>query len=539
LEVLILSTAAMKYTRLLVYRLLAGIFVVTVVGVGVLTFALVKIQAARYTEISTATAQRLSDIVKRSTQYSMLLNRREDIYQIIQTIGTEPGIEAIRIYNKKGEISYSTVDKEVNTTVDMNAEACVVCHLSGKSSVVSPANVELVRVFKNGTGHNVIGVITPIKNKPSCSEADCHVHPIEQTILGVLDVMIPLTETEQFIVEFETTQYAGGVALLLVLTGFCGMFLWKTVNIPVHRLTEGTVAVMNGDLDHFIDVKTKDEIGFLTNSFNHMTRTLKQTQQELQNLNQTLEERVQKKSEELKRAQANLIQVEKMVSLGTLAATVAHELNNPLEGILTYAKLIRKRMNRPGLTEEEQTEIVSELTMIADETARCGNIVKNLLLFSRKQVGEFKQNDIRMLVEQSAKLMEHHLKMNNIVQRINYADPLPLVVCDGEQIQQALLALQINAVESMQSEGTMEIVALKASDDTVTITISDTGIGIRSEDLPHIFEPFFTTKKEGKGTGLGLAVVYGIIERHHGTITVVSEPNKGTTFTITLPIQHT
>ncbi|MFA6438895.1 MAG: ATP-binding protein [Bacteriovoracaceae bacterium] len=529
----------MKYTRLLVYRLLAGIFVVTVVGVGVLTFALVKIQAARYTEISTATAQRLSDIVKRSTQYSMLLNRREDIYQIIQTIGTEPGIEAIRIYNKKGEISYSTVDKEVNTTVDMNAEACVVCHLSGKSSVVSPANVELVRVFKNGTGHNVIGVITPIKNKPSCSEADCHVHPIEQTILGVLDVMIPLTETEQFIVEFETTQYAGGVALLLVLTGFCGMFLWKTVNIPVHRLTEGTVAVMNGDLDHFIDVKTKDEIGFLTNSFNHMTRTLKQTQQELQNLNQTLEERVQKKSEELKRAQANLIQVEKMVSLGTLAATVAHELNNPLEGILTYAKLIRKRMNRPGLTEEEQTEIVSELTMIADETARCGNIVKNLLLFSRKQVGEFKQNDIRMLVEQSAKLMEHHLKMNNIVQRINYADPLPLVVCDGEQIQQALLALQINAVESMQSEGTMEIVALKASDDTVTITISDTGIGIRSEDLPHIFEPFFTTKKEGKGTGLGLAVVYGIIERHHGTITVVSEPNKGTTFTITLPIQHT
>ncbi|MCK9409201.1 MAG: PAS domain-containing sensor histidine kinase, partial [Bacteroidetes bacterium] len=117
----------MKYTRLLVYRLLAGIFVVTVVGVGVLTFALVKIQAARYTEISTATAQRLSDIVKRSTQYSMLLNRREDIYQIIQTIGTEPGIEAIRIYNKKGEISYSTVDKEVNTTVDMNAEACVVC----------------------------------------------------------------------------------------------------------------------------------------------------------------------------------------------------------------------------------------------------------------------------------------------------------------------------------------------------------------------------------------------------------------------------
>lgn len=528
----------MKYTRLLVYRLLAGIFVIIVVGVGVLTFALVEIQTERYTKISTATAQRLSDIVKRSTQYSMLLNRREDIYNIIQTIGSEPGIEAIRIYNKKGDVSYSTIDWEVNTTVDMNAEACVACHHSGKSNVVSPANIELVRVFKNSTGHNVIGVITPIKNQPTCYESDCHVHPREQTILGVLDVMIPLTETEQLLVEIETTQYSGGVALLLVLTGFCGVFLWKTVNIPVQRLTEGTIAVMNGDLDHAIEVKTKDEIGFLTKSFNHMTRTLKQTQEELQLLNQTLEERVQKKSEELKRAQANLIQVEKMVSLGTLAATVAHELNNPLEGILTYAKLIRKRMIAPGLTEEQKTEMVSELSMIADETARCGNIVKNLLLFSRKKVGEFKENDLRSIIDQCARLMEHHLKMNNIILKVTYDDVLPLVMCDSEQIQQALLALQINAVEAMQNEGRMEIAVRRSSNDTVTITVSDTGIGIRSEDIEHIFEPFFTTKKEGKGTGLGLAVVYGIIERHNGTITVASEPIKGTTFTITLPIQR-
>jgi two-component system NtrC family sensor kinase len=528
----------MKYTRLLVYRLLAGIFVVTVVGVGVLTFVLVEIQTERYTKISTATAQRLSDIVKRSTHYSMLLNRREDIYQIIQTIGSEPGIEAIRIYNKKGEVSYSTVDKELNTIVDMNAEACVGCHLSGKSSVVSAANDELTRIYKNSAGHNVIGVITPIKNQPTCSGADCHVHPPEQTILGVLDVMIPLTETEQILADLERTQYAGGVALLLVLTGFCGLFLWKTVNIPVQRLTEGTIAVMNGDLDHSIDIQTKDEIGFLTGSFNHMTRTLKRTQEELQQLNQTLEERVQKKSEELKRAQANLIQVEKMVSLGTLAATVAHELNNPLEGILTYAKLIRKRMSRPGLTEDEKTEIVQELTMIADETSRCGNIVKNLLLFSRKQVGEFKENDIRALVEQSAKLLEHHLKMHNITQKLTFAESLPLVVSDGEQIQQVLMALQINAVEAMQNEGVLEIAVTRSSEETVTITIADSGVGIRPEDLPHIFEPFFTTKKEGKGTGLGLAVVYGIVERHHGTITANSEPNKGTVFTITLPIHR-
>ncbi|MEI7906370.1 MAG: ATP-binding protein, partial [Bacteroidota bacterium] len=282
----------------------------------------------------------------------------------------------------------------------------------------------------------------------------------------------------------------------------------------------------------------EDEIGFLTNSFNHMTRTLKQTQEELQQLNQTLEERVQKKSEELRRAQANLIQVEKMVSLGTLAATVAHELNNPLEGILTYAKLIRKRMNAAELTEEQKKEIVEELTMIANETSRCGNIVKNLLLFSRKKVGEFRENDIRVLIEQSTKLIEHHLKIHNVSLQQSFEENMPLVVCDSEQIQQALLALEINAVEAMQNEGILTIEMKRPNDNEVTITMSDSGTGIRPEDLPHIFEPFFTTKKEGKGTGLGLAVVYGIIERHNGKIEVTSEPDKGTTFTITLPIQR-
>lgn len=528
----------MKYTRLLVYRLLVGIFVVMVVGVGVLTFVLVKIQTERYTQISIATAQRVSDIVKRSTQYSMLLNRREDIYHIINTIGSEPGIEAIRIYNKKGDVSFSTNEAELNTTVDMNAEACIACHPSGKSDIVSPANVERVRFFRSASGHNLIGVITPIKNQQSCYEAECHAHDQSQTILGVLDVMIPLSETERSIAEIEKLQYSGGLLLLLVLTAFCGWFLWRMVNIPVQRLTEGTIAVMNGDLDHSIDVKTNDEIGFLTGSFNHMTRTLKHTQEELQLLNQTLEERVQKKTEELRRAQGNLIQVEKMVSLGTLAATVAHELNNPLEGILTFAKLIRKRMNKPDLSEEEKNEIISELTMIADETARCGNIVKNLLLFSRKKVGEFNENDIRGLIEQSTKLIEHHLKMHNIVLQQSFDDQLSFVECDSEQILQALLALEINAVEAMPSEGKLSIEVKKTGQNELTIALSDTGLGIRDEDLPHIFEPFFTTKKEGKGTGLGLAVVYGIIERHNGKISVASEINKGTTFTISLPIQR-
>jgi two-component system NtrC family sensor kinase len=295
---------------------------------------------------------------------------------------------------------------------------------------------------------------------------------------------------------------------------------------------------MKGNLDHTIDVQTKDEIGSLTKSFNIMTRKLKLTQEELKQLNQTLEERVQRKSEELRKAQANLIQVEKMVSLGMLAATVAHELNNPLEGILTFAKLIKKRVNDPELNEAQKNEITSELTMIANETTRCGNIVKNLLLFSRQKVGEFKSNDIRLLVEQSIKLIDHHLKMNNIALTVQYDDHLPMVDCDAEQIQQALLALQINAVEAMPSGGTLALALRREGEKNVMIEIRDSGTGIRDEDLPHIFEPFYTTKHEGKGTGLGLAVVYGIIERHNGKISVESKPNSGTTFSLLLPIER-
>ncbi|MEW5799986.1 MAG: ATP-binding protein [Bacteroidota bacterium] len=529
----------MKLTRLLAFRLLAGIVVLMIISVGALTLLIINVQTERLERISIASALRISDVVKRSTHYSMLLNRREDIYHIINTLGSEPGIGGIRIYNKKGEISFSTTEKERGTVVDMNAEACYVCHSRDANNKVTPLNAELVRYFTAPSGERMIGVITPIKNQQSCYQADCHAHAASQTVLGVLDVILPLSETDKNIAELRSIQYTGSGILLVLLIGFCGLFLWRMVNIPVHRLREGTEEVMKGNLDHVIDVQTNDEIGALTASFNHMTRTLKQTQEELTLLNQTLEERVQKKTEELRRAQANLVQVEKMVSLGTLAATVAHELNNPLEGILTYAKLIRKRLQNGPVSEQDTTEIVAELKMIADETSRCGTIVKNLLLFSRRKVGEMKENDLKAIVEQSLKLIDHHLKMNNIALVKNFDPQLKPLYCDAEQITQALIALEINAVEAMPQGGELRITLSHADLNRIVITISDTGIGIREEDVPFIFEPFFTTKREGKGTGLGLAVVYGIIERHSGTITVNSAPNKGTTFTITLPAVQT
>jgi two-component system NtrC family sensor kinase len=350
--------------------------------------------------------------------------------------------------------------------------------------------------------------------------------------------MIPLQDVDQNIGQFERTQIIGSLFLFIVLTGFVTVFIWRMVNIPVKKLAIGTQEIVKGNLDHQIDVQTNDEIGSLGSSFNQMTQELKRARKELTAWAQTLEQRVAEKTEELRRAQKHMVHIEKMVSLGTLAATVAHELNNPLEGILTYAKLLRKKIERGIPSTESAKEMIGELTLIADETARCGNIVKNLLLFSREKVGEFKDSDLHFIIERSLKLIDHHLKMNNIRSEVEMIENPVILYCDAHQLEEALLALEINAVEAMPAGGTFRIKVIEIEYlNAIQIAVSDTGNGIGEEDLPHIFEPFYTTKKEGKGTGLGLSVVYGIIERHSGSISVDSKLGFGTTFSITLPRQ--
>jgi Signal transduction histidine kinase regulating C4-dicarboxylate transport system len=197
---------------------------------------------------------------------------------------------------------------------------------------------------------------------------------------------------------------------------------------------------------------------------------------------------------------------------------------------------LKKRFDRIPLSSNELLEIQNELSIIAHETCRCGNIVKNLLLFSRQRVGEFKQTDLRSVIEQTLKLISHHLEMSKVKPEVTVPSEPVELICDPQQIEQALLALEINAIEAMPDGGKLRVEVIdECEKGKVIIKVSDTGIGIPEYDIEHIFEPFFTTKKDGKGTGLGLAVTHGIIERHGGTIEVNSQLNLGTTFTITLP----
>jgi len=527
--------ADMRITKTLGFRLFLLLLGVMIVVFGLYTYITIRVQASHLMDAVLASANRTSDIIKRSTRYGMLYNRREDVHQIIKTIGTEPGVDGIRIYNKKGDIMFSTIPGEEQTSVDMKAEACYMCHAQ-QQPIESVPFENRTRIFSSLKGYRVLGVINPIKNEPDCSNADCHAHPSSKTILGVLDVKMSLEQVDRYLAESERQMIVSSILMTLLIAVISGMFIWVVVHIPVRKLIAGTRAISNGDLDYAIDVQATDEIGTLAESFNSMTHELKKARDEITEWSNTLEKKVKERTEELKKVQSHIIQIEKMASLGKLAATVAHELNNPLEGILTYTKLLIKQLKNNRTTPEDVDSMVRDLSFVADETTRCGNIVKNLLLFSKKQVSEFATEHLRTIVEKSLNLVKHHLEMHNVKLEKELEDKPILLLCDSNQLQQAFIALFVNAVEAMPEGGTLRVASRYMPDnDTFQVTISDTGVGIPEEAIPNIFEPFFTTKRDGKGVGLGLSVVYGIIEQHGGHIEVQSQVNRGTTFIISLP----
>jgi two-component system, NtrC family, sensor kinase len=524
----------MKFWHTLTFRVLVGSCLLLLVLFSFYSYLAVRLHTGDMMSQVIESAGRVSDIIKNSTRYSMLLNRREDVFQIINTIGKEPGVEGIRIYNKRGEIMFSTTKAEEGSIVDMHAEACYACHDSAEPLHSLPAGSR-ARIYTSPRHSRIVGLINPIRNEPSCSEAACHAHPADKTVLGVLDVRMSLERADARIGEARKrlVLYAGVITVVVAIGS--GLFLYVAVHRPVKVLMEGTRQISSGNLEHHIEVGSQDELGQLAHSFNDMTRILAKVETENRTWSETLEKRVEEKTAELKQVHQQILQIEKMASLGKLSATVAHELNNPLEGILTYGKLIAKRLRRIENPLDQVTQTLEDLDLVIHEVQRCGNIVKNLLLFSRKQVGEIGMAQLDVVINRAVQLMQHHFKISNVRFEQSLETPDTTLMCDENQIQQALVALFVNAVEAMPNGGTLKLRLTHSATGELEIRLSDTGTGIAPEDLEHVFEPFFTTKKEGKGVGLGLSVVFGIIERHGGNISVQSQPAQGTTFTIVFP----
>jgi two-component system NtrC family sensor kinase len=318
---------------------------------------------------------------------------------------------------------------------------------------------------------------------------------------------------------------AGGVALVDLMAARVA----RRISGPIHDLTLAARRIAQGDYTPAVEPSTGDELGDLAHSFNTMTTRLQAAHQALRESADELERKVEERTAELRRMQAQMIQSEKMVAIGKLAAGVAHEINNPLTGVLTNSSLMLEDLpdNHPWR---------EDLQTIVNETLRCRKIVKGLLDFSRQTKPQRTLLNMNQVVEDVLALVRNQTVFRSIRISWNLDSHLPDVLADADQMRQVVLNIVLNAAEAMVQGGELR---LSSSADrvrgTVDVAIADTGPGIPDEVRARIFEPFFTTKKTG--TGLGLAVAYGIMERHRGGLLIDTARGKGTTFTIRLPIE--
>ena len=612
------------------FKLILAVGTITIGIIGVFAYLSIGAQTDALLSQAGMHASKLSDAIKSSAHTSMLENKKEEIHAIINTVAHEPSILEIRILNKEGAVMFSSRESSTGTLVDRRAESCYACHAENQPIQRLSMN-ERMRIYRTSPeSSRILAVINPIYNEASCYEAKCHAHTREQTVLGVLEIKMDLKDVDQQIEGSKFRLIIFAVIAILVLSFFIAYFVRKWIGKPVSELVKATNQVSLGNLNYTIDNPGKDELGILARSFNKMTKNLAD-------------------------AKLQLFQSDKMASLGRLAAGVAHEINNPLTGVLTYSSFLLKRT-------KDDPEMQESLGVIVRETIRSREIVKGLLDFSRQSVPKKDNADINGIIKCALEMVADRLSAKRIELDERLDSTLPEISVDANQMQQVFINLLANAADAsgdgggritvipsmislparglapiraavcpkghnlMDSEtksyglptikvkavsnGNEGIINLdpiygkhrnqygieivngkelqisclqcnvslveddvkcprcgssvytfevppngklegctnpecdwemcKAMDeagrrDYMEVKIADTGQGIPKDDLSRIFEPFYTTKGQ-KGTGLGLAVIWGIIDNHNGTIDVESELGKGTTFTIRLPL---
>jgi two-component system NtrC family sensor kinase len=484
-------------------------------------------------------ADQLSRSITSATWHAMLADRREDAYQVMQTIAQKQGIDHIRIFNRNGLLTFSTRPEEISHQKDRGLETCSACHITALPLQQMDLSWR-TQILKKPDGRRSLDMVTPIFNEPSCSQADCHAHPASLKVLGLLDVQLSLHSVDAELATMKVRVLVRVLVEIGLISLFIILFTRHFVARPLLELVGSAQAISQMNLDRPVQVTDRsDEISHLARAFEVMRESLKAAHGEILRFTQTLEDKVEERSRQLQAAQQKLQYNDRLASLGTLAASVAHEINNPIAGVLNLSMLMQRILKDDGIPAGRVPEFRKYLSQVTNETSRVGHIVSDLLSFSRRGKPQRSAADLNRLVKTTVSLVDHKLKLANIALDLQLAENLPSVHCDGGQIQQVVLNLVLNAAESMQSHGTGTVTVKTwpgEDGNSVKVSVSDTGEGIPAEILPRIFDPFFTTKPDGKGVGLGLAVSYGIVQAHGGEIEAKSRVGEGTVFTMMLPL---
>src|SRR5579864_6614371 len=458
----------------------------------------------------------------------------------MRVIADKQGVDRIRMFNREGRLVFSTDSREQPSATSISDEVCASCHSQGPIKN-RPTEDSRVRYATSPDGVKTVNMVAPIYNEPSCSNASCHAHRASTKVLGVVDVALRLdpVQKQTRAITLQTilwTLFEVGIGAAFVI-----LFTRRFVVTPIQQLIAGTKALSAMELDRPIIVdRRSQELDELVDSFNRMRERLKLAVAELNDMQQTLETKVEERTVQLKVAQRKLIQSDRLATLGQLAASVAHEINNPVSGVLNLSMLLERLMAKGEYPAGREAEFRKYLNLISTETARVGRIVSDLLAFSRRSKPQRAPADLNKLVRTTLGLADHKLKLISAEVVLDLQDNLPLVECDSSQIQQVILNLVLNGAQAMQPHGGGKLTIRTREltrEESAELCVQDTGEGIAPENLSKIFDPFFTTKAEGKGVGLGLAVLYGIVKAHEGEVEVTSQRNEGTTFTVTLPIK--
>ena len=485
----------------------------------------------------------IGSIVEGALYRTMLENDKNGLQNTLDIINTLPGIDEVNMYDSKDSLVYSSFASDTNN--NHSNPNCISCHTNirsmfpGREKSYKIINVNSdCKMNQNDNVSRHLLIRSPILNERSCYVSSCHAHQETDTLLGSLIIKIPLEAQDAAIEKSSSEFFLLAVFATLILVSFLLLFTRRRIKDPLNALIKVSIAVANGDKSTRVEIKPNelDDMRMVSEAFNEMLDNLHSATVELENWSQQLEYKVQKKSEELGAAQNELMHVERLASLGKLSSSVAHEINNPLSGILIYTKLLQKQLSNPELFASKRETMLKHLKLIENETKRCGDIVKGLLDFSRKDQDDFEPKHLHEILQETYELMTHPIKIANISFYKDFSARSDLIYCSPNQIKQACIAILVNASEAVVENGEILIKTKNADEDTITIEISDNGLGIAPEDIPHIFEPFFSTKQDVSGIGLGLAIVHGIIQNHKGRIQVNSELGNGTTISVTLPL---